>query len=62
MDIVQDEDLRRRLVDAGYANTRRLPNTSDPTRWVNVANNCSFTDPELNEIINDVFPPQQGKS
>ena len=57
------EQLRQRLIEAGYDRVERLPNVAVRTEWASVQNDCRFSNPDLNEVINALFPvPQPGKS
>ena len=50
------EQLRQRLVQDGYDRVERLPNIAVRTEWVDVKRDCGFSNPELNEVINALFP------
>lgn len=50
------EQLRRILIQAGYNRIEHLPNNPDSTRWNDVRNDCHFSRPEMNEVINALFP------
>ena len=50
------EALRERLIQAGYDSVESLPNEKNDLRWNNVMTQCAFSDPELNKVINALFP------
>jgi hypothetical protein len=50
------QDLRQRLIQAGYDTVDALPNVRDTEDWNNVRVNCGFTDPQLNRVKNALFP------
>jgi hypothetical protein len=50
------EQLHQRLIQAGYDSVEALPNEKSDARWNNVMTRCGFNDPELNKVINALFP------
>ena len=50
------EQLRQRLIQADYDRVSRLPNEKNDPRWNHVMTRCGFSDPELNKVINALFP------
>ncbi len=63
MENIPDE-LRQVLLNAGYNLRNTLPNNAESARWAGVKADCNLTNPQLNQIINALFPePQpQGKT
>lgn len=49
---------REKLEIAGYRIIDDLPNTSELSRWNNIQIDCNFSNPQLNRLINSVFPPK----
>jgi hypothetical protein len=48
--------LRQRLIQAGYDRIERLPNEKNDLRWNDVRSDCELSRPEMNEVINALFP------
>jgi hypothetical protein len=53
---VVGEQLRQRLIQAGYDRIERLPNEKNDPRWNDVRSDCELSRPEMNEVINALFP------
>ena len=61
MEGIISEDLLERLTAVGYTTRDTLPNVREKTQWADVAVDCNFSNPQLNRLINALFPVQ-GKS
>jgi hypothetical protein len=56
------EAIRVKLIAHGYNALTTLPNDKSMYRWKGVQEDCGLTNPELIELINVMFPAQQGKN
>jgi hypothetical protein len=52
--------IRGKLVGAGYNSFDKLPNDKSMDRWRDVKTECGLTGPELTQLMNIIFPVQQG--
>jgi hypothetical protein len=50
------QQLHQRLIQAGYDSVEALPNEKSDARWKDVRSDCHFSGPELNKVINALFP------
>lgn len=50
------ENLKERLIQAGYDSIDSFPFTPDSSRWEMVKQDCSFTNPDVNRVILALFP------
>ena len=53
--------LRDSLTANGFVDRNDLPNVRDPMLWRDIREVCGFSIPELNNVINALFPVE-GKS
>jgi hypothetical protein len=51
------ENLKQCLIEMGYDAINKLPNNPDSTRWDKVQAECNFSTPQMNQVINALFPP-----
>jgi hypothetical protein len=61
MDVIP-EAIRAKLIAHGYNAHTTLPNDKIMDRWKRVQEDCGLANPELIELINVMFPAQQGKN
>jgi hypothetical protein len=52
-----EEELVRKLVEAGFNHSNYLPNRLDHIDWRMVQSECGLTGPQLIRIKNVLFPP-----
>ena len=49
-------ELREKLAQAGYDSVEAFPNVASRSEWSHVQVDCGFTNPQLNKVINALFP------
>lgn len=61
-DLIKDSSLpyKEKLIAKGYVKLSQLPNEKEDKRWDKFVEKGVLTDPEVNELINVLFPKNDG--
>lgn len=61
--LIRDSSLphKEKLISKGYLKLSQLPNEKEDKRWEKMVDKEVLTDPEMNELINALFPKNDGK-
>lgn len=54
------EPIRGKLIAGKYDDVAKLPNDKDVNRWNRVQTRSGLDDPEVDQLMNIIFPVQQG--